>query len=466
MLYRCTFIISVLTCAIVLAATANAQGVTYRKVDVFDPMPAYRTIAAGDFNGDGYPDVALSDSRDKELHVYLNDGSGGFSMTPHDTYSVGDDPRDIAIAEFTGDSHLDIAVVNRNDWDISLFQGKGDGSFDDLDEADTTSQAEPTALAAFDANNDTYIDLVTANSRSASISLWLGNGDGSFQSPVSYSSVGTPTDVAALDIDSDNDMDLIVGNGGSDWFAVHTNDGTGDFSQSEQIVTSAAGHRFAVGDLNNDTYTDIAVVHANHTENTAEVWLGDGAGGFTQGQVWDPADYPQGIALADVEGDGDLDMFVADNNGFYIYENDGSAGFTEYYTQSVSFNSLWKIAAVDLDRDGYADVATQEYAVFLSSDPTSVEPAGPAVNTFGIRSVYPNPARTDASIQIAAESGGNVRLELVNTIGQVVSHMTERYIAPGMHTVRMDFSDVRPGVYMLRYSSPAGIHYRRISVLR
>jgi hypothetical protein len=158
-------------------------------------------LVVGDFNGDGCPDIATANSNDNDVSVLLNkcDGSGTFQA--QSTYSVGNDPVSLAVGDFSGNGHLDLALSNFNDNDISLLLGNGDGTFQAQMTYSTGMPAgdTPSGVAVGDFNGDGHQDLVVADGAGSSVWVLPGNGDGTFQSPQMYSVGNEPVEIGVAD---------------------------------------------------------------------------------------------------------------------------------------------------------------------------------------------------------------------------------------------------------------------------
>lgn len=160
----------------------------------------------------------------------------------------------------------------------------------------------------------------------------------------------TTYDVALADMDGDGDVDALAANnlGNRLW----QNDGSGCFSNSGQTPGLASSRGLAVGQLNADSFPDVFV--ANHSADN-EVWLNDANGSLTlNSQTMNPAANSLDVALGNLVTGGGLDAFVANEAGFEIWSNDGTAVFT--LTQSFGeSNTVREVALGDLDGDNDLD---------------------------------------------------------------------------------------------------------------
>jgi hypothetical protein len=349
----------------------------------FEPRVNYRvgsnpdSIAIGDFNGDGLPDVATANSgQPPGVGVVLGNGDGTFK--PVVTYPAGKIPYAIVTADFNGDGKLDLAVVDVSLKVVNILLGNGDGSF----QSPKTQHAgpSPAAIAVSDVNLDGKADLVVANYQGAPplngvVAVLLGNGDGSFQSPVPYAAGPSPNSVAAGDVNGDGFPDVVVGNSSSS-LAILLGNGNGTFQQAKIYSgLGSAAHWVALGDFNNDGKIDVAAVlpaAGNRQNGQLVVGLGHGDGTFAPPALVGPArNLAASIAVADFTQDGFLDLVIAE--GFttigkaLIYMGNGNGTFQTPQQYPTAQTSV-AVAAADLNGDGYPDLVVAN----LGNDSISV----------------------------------------------------------------------------------------------
>ena len=196
------------------------------------------SVVIGDFNGDGKPDLATSNSTSDNISILLNNGNGTFPA--HVEYPTGLAPGNIISGDFNGDGKLDLVVSTETG--ISLLLGNGDGTFRPrLDYV--ISGAGP--LAAGDFNSDGKLDLAVG---SQPLVVLLGNGDGTFQTaPPSGSAGGYP---AVGDFNADGKPDLLM-SGATIML------GNGDGTFREPFGVSGGTGIVAVVDINHDGVPDV-----------------------------------------------------------------------------------------------------------------------------------------------------------------------------------------------------------------
>ena len=229
----------------------------------------------------------------------------------------------LAISDFNKDGIGDLLVVNgvgSASASVSVLLGNTDGTFKS---PVSYSIAGTFAVAAVieDVNGDGKLDIV-AVSADQQISVLPGNGDGTFQSATSFaaptlpgfaSSGQTPiVNLITADVNGDGKKDVICSNG-----LVLLGKGDGTFTAAAAPAfpyvqaSSDEGPNLAAGDINNDSKIDLVV----GTGSSVSIWLGKGDGSFTQGNSYASANSTGFVTVADLDGDGNADIYVGLSNG-------------------------------------------------------------------------------------------------------------------------------------------------------
>src|SRR5207302_7198575 len=176
------------------------------------------SVAIGDFNGDGKPDLGVAKNfcspegpctTNGSVSVVLGNGDGTF-QAPMD-YRVGTNPVSLVMGDINGDGKPDLAVLSYGSSGVSLLFGKGDGTFQDAVNYGTGNGASSVAIGDF--NGDGKADLAVASD--GVIAVLLGNGDGTFQAAVNYGAGANPWSVVVSDFNGDGKSDLAVADRGT-----------------------------------------------------------------------------------------------------------------------------------------------------------------------------------------------------------------------------------------------------------
>jgi len=343
--------------------TATLGGEATALFQSFAPPGSYSvgkspySVAVGDFNGDGKPDLVIADFAGSTADVLLGNGDGTFQNPK--VYSSGGESDFVVVGDFNGDGKLDLAVADYSYSTVSILLGNGDGTFQSR--KPYVVGALPDSVAVGDFNRDGKLDLVVANDN-GTVSVLLGNGDGTFQNQKVYTVGAHPGSVAVGDFNGDGALDLVVTNSGSNTVGILLGNGDGTFQSQSTYATEAAPISVAVADLNGDGNPDLAVANA---DGTMSIFLGNGDGAFFQSPetyVWGSALFPTAVAsivVSDFNSDGKPDLVVTDgasSNTVVLFLGNGDGTFEppESY-QTVGFPL--SAAVGDFNGDGEPDLA-------------------------------------------------------------------------------------------------------------
>ena len=329
-----------------------------------------RTVATGDFNGDGIQDLVVANESGNNITVILGLGDGTFLNGVN--YPVGPAPTSVVAADFNGDGILDLAVADNGGNTVSLLLGNGDGTFQPA--RNLTVGSGPVSLAAADLNGDGLLDLAVANKNSNTVSVLLSNGDGTFQPAQNFPVDTSPWSVAVGDLNGDGLPDLVTAN---DALSVSLLLGRGDgtFRPAVNLAAGGASPRaVAVADVNGDGIPDL--VTANYDSNTVSVYTGRGDGTFRTAVNYEVQSGPQSMLVADVNGDGFPDIVTADQGGagvgVLVNRGDGTFQPTLYYRAGLT---PLGIAVGDFNGDSAPDLAVANSGSINVSVLLNVAPA-------------------------------------------------------------------------------------------
>jgi hypothetical protein len=294
------------------------------------------TVAVGDFNGDGKPDLVVANyaggGGPANVGVMLGNGDGTFM--PAVIYAAGTEPDFVAVGDFNGDGNLDFAAASAfsppgSPGTVSIFLGRGDGTFAPEGSYQTGFAAASIAIA--DLNGDGRLDLSVANENSDNVSILLGKGDGTFQAPVNYPAGPGPASIASGDFTGDGKLDLVVANAGSasgTTVSVLIGNGDGTFRAPVSYPAGDEPFSVAVGDFNLDGKLDLIVADVGASSgNTVNLLLGNGDGTFQAAAPYTVGTGASSVAVADLNSDGLLDVAVAniDSNNVSVLQNAGQS---------------------------------------------------------------------------------------------------------------------------------------------
>lgn len=239
---------------------------------------------------------------------------------------------------------------------VRAAQGGGLLSFVNSGQALGDVQSTDVALGDLDGDGDLDAYVAVAGTDV----LWLNNGDGVFSADDQALSSDPGLSAVALgDLDSDGDLDVFVGVYGHN--EVWLNDGAGGLTDSGQRLGSEGSNGVALGDVDDDGDLDAVAANGDASSPANRLWLNDGgAQGGSEGVFSDSgqllgAGWSNGVALGDVDGDGDLDIYFARTGFDEVWLNDGTGQFTADPQPLPSGTSI-DVALGDLDGDDDLDV--------------------------------------------------------------------------------------------------------------
>jgi FG-GAP-like repeat len=283
----------------------------------------YGALATGDINGDGFPDIVVA-SHFGAVQTLLNDGKGGFTekvLRTEDGYVAAQ------LADINEDGSLELILIGFQNAGVEIYFGDGKGNWklhNTLPDIRPEQTMPGRALVVGDLNNDGHLDLVAAFQR-LGVYVYYGDGRGRFS-------------------------------GGPATFRPQAD-------TSESLV---------LGDVNKDSHPDIVVngnIAGRNQANGPDAYLGDGHGGWKGSSAGlKLLKYASpGVALGDLDGDGNLDIVAAGNStgnirdgcGLFWFRGDGRGRWAfvpESGLPSRGLSVVHSITLADVDQDGSPEI--------------------------------------------------------------------------------------------------------------
>lgn len=279
--------------------------------------PYIGTLAVGDFNHNGHSGLAIAEYQNEAAVIFEGNGNGTFTSSSAVFAESGGTPMSaVEAADFNADGNLDLALVNQLNGVSLIALGYGDGAFNSA--GDLYTQGFAAGVAVGDFNGDGKLDVAVAGGGSteypnSGVAVSLGNQDGTFTAANS-SPISIGQDLSAIvagDFNGDGKLDLAVTDTGTNSVFILLGKGDGTFQSPISFAVGNSPDAIVAGDFNNDGRLDLAV--ANSGDNTVTLLLGNGDGTFTNasGSPFTVGKAPTAIVAADFNGDGKLDLAVA-----------------------------------------------------------------------------------------------------------------------------------------------------------
>jgi hypothetical protein len=346
-------------------------------------------------------------------------------------YATDTTPQDVVAAHFTSSGFLDLAVCTGNNT-ISVLLGNGTGKFPTHKEY--AVPGNPVAIIAGDFNGDGKIDLATVDQFQSEISILLGNGDGTFQGHKEYATAasGKPVALATADVNGDGKLDIIVANQSTNNVSVLLGNGDGTFQAHTEysvIPTGKSGGPLglAIGDFNGDGKLDLAV--ANNSDNAVAIMFGNGDGSFQTPIEYTTATAPNSVVVGDFNGDGILDLAVGTSNKSVSVLLGISGGtFQNHKEYTIGANAV-VVAAADLGSNGRLSLISANY-----NDNSVSTLGGNSNGTFASASTFPVSGGPTGLAVGDFNGNGKLDIAVVASGANTVSILTDSWISlsPGL----------------------------------
>jgi hypothetical protein len=294
------------------------------------------TIAVGDLNGDGLPDVAVANAAPASDGTHAVDvqfqvaGTPGAFSAPVALPLGALTPRRLALADLNGDGKLDVAVAAAGTSDVQVLFQQAPGTF--AAPVGFPCGGEPTAVAAATLTGPGGVDLVVTTASGLLSILLHGPDPGTFLPPASYAVGTSPSAVQVADMDGDGRPDVVVADyDGTLVVFLQSPAGDGTFLPPVRYGTLDYGScSIAIGDVDGDGRPDVVVANAGPPgyPGSVSVFIQDHV---VPGLLGPPVRYrgywgPLSVALGDLNGDGLLDMVVADGSPYVRFQSQVTPG--------------------------------------------------------------------------------------------------------------------------------------------
>jgi hypothetical protein len=324
------------------------------------------SFVVGDFNGDGKPDIVTSDVAGYQTPPSVNflAGKGNGTFAAPTSVNLGETASSLAAGDFRGDGKLDLVLAaNLSGNTVTVLSGNGNGTF-------VTTPAFPAAglsnsIAVGDFNGDGKPDIVTAGD---SLSVLLNNGNGTFHQGASIPLQGFAGPVVVGDFTGNGKQDIAVSLGSTIDIFLGNGDGTFGAPKVINLGTNEVILDMVVGSFVKGGRPDLVVsvqFESGPVAAGVQVLLNKGGGNFVKGQTVNFSTGLNGLATADFNGDGNLDLvtntFQPDGTrAVNVLLGNGNGTFKAPIVTDPGFSANI-VAAGDFNGDGKADLVLIDY---------------------------------------------------------------------------------------------------------
>ncbi|HEX8412058.1 MAG TPA: VCBS repeat-containing protein [Thermoanaerobaculia bacterium] len=456
---------------------------TFHPVRIVSYQAMPRSVATGDFDGDGILDIAAADPAARRIDVYWGRGDGTFVTPPTAVQVMAGRPVQLVVADFNGDGRADLSfgatltglevrlaaagrsfaqphqlelaggyhgsVIRDVDGDgeldivvadlvadvISIFPGRGDGTFGQRVDYRAGSSTEGVGFGEL--TGDGIPDIVSGNAGAGTIVVLPGFGGGRFGPAVSYYAGYNVSGVTVADFNGDGRDDVLAADTVS--YTVLLQGANRRLRQPDVFRANTTSFDVVTADFNSDGIPDVAV--AAYEREGAIILLGNGDGTLRQGSLAVLGPQPVTLDVADLNGDGRSDLVAGLRGGISVALGRGNGHFHPPVLTPLD-PILYLSGIGDFDNDGDVDAMAldrvENVIVFLANDGTGRLTEKRQVRTTRI------PTRA-----ILVDVNGDGRNDLVTLEDPVVNNFAEL----GFLVIRLGNGN---GTFGSRRELPAG----------
>jgi len=362
-----------------------------------------------------------------------------------------------ASGDFNGDGITDLVSVSYENGSASVELGQADGSFRDLGVRYAVG-VQPVAAAASDLDGDGNLDLAVLNQVCLTdpcppglVSILLGNGDGTFRPHVDYPTGPNPNSLVIGDFNGDGRLDLAtadavsrISSGSPGTISILLGNGDGTFQAHLDSPAGSGVIGLAAADFNLDGKLDLVVDnHPSFGSQTVSLLIGRGDGSFEAPANLSAGGDPTSLVAADFDGDGKPDLAITTGVGAVaVLRGNGDGTFQSHVDYAGGFGPF-RIIATDMNADGKLDLVLSlttsiptygALSILLGVGDGTFQPRREyATGTFG--ALIAGDFNGDGNQDLAIAKGGNVASVLLGGGDGTLDHPTDYVTGNGVAAV-------------------------------
>ncbi len=375
-------------------------------------------VSFGDIDGDGKSDMAVVNYTSNTVSIYRNISTSGSitasSFATKVDFATGTTPLNVVIKDIDGDGKQDMVVVSYNSAIVSVYRNIGSaGSISAstfATKVDFATATGPWCVAVGDLDGDGKPDMAVSNEQSNSMSIYRNlstTGSISFTSKSDYTTGNGCRVIAMGDLDGDGKQDLVTSNFTGTSLSVFRNVsaagnlGTSSFATRVDLTTGSGSWGIGVGDIDGDGKLDL--VTPNYNSNTISLFRNTSTSGtmsFSTKVDFTTPTQPHGLSLGDLDGDGKVDIAVANagSASVSVFRNTATSGSFNSSSLGgrIDFNAgvtPYNVSIADIDGDGKPDMAVTNYGSSTVSVYRNI-PMSPPPTITGVSPNVGNPGTT------------------------------------------------------------------------
>ena len=328
-------------------------GFTLKSHVATDTLP--KSVVSGDVNGDGKLDIVAISDWGYNIKVFLGDGLGGFHFS---SVMNGDgEPNRLRLADLDKDGNLDILANGPEEGVLLIYFGRGGGAFSNSP-LELEGYPNDVQLNTGDFNKDGNLDIAITYFENklvdgTHLQIFLGDGAQNFTVGQNVVINSQCNNIQVSDLNKDGNLDLVLAGSGSEngtglFISSYLGDGAGNFTVQQVIDVGIGATRgeISLGDFNEDGNMDVAYplssdgIMRHDFSTDLLIYLGDGAGNFTQGQTVTVGQEPGSTWTADFNKDGHTDIACSNRTDgpLSILLGNGDGTFVTHAT--IQLNAL------------------------------------------------------------------------------------------------------------------------------